>query len=90
MSIPQQHQQACTSLYTVAQSARTALIQPRSNREKERQKYILFFDTACTRRPSSTLFHNGLRSGTEKAMDSVVGRARSCSKVRHPLRCEPC
>jgi hypothetical protein len=35
MSIPQQSHQACTSLYTVAQSSRATLIQPRSNRETQ-------------------------------------------------------
>ena len=41
--------------------------------------------SVCTRRSSSTLFHNVLRSGTEKAMDSAVRHTRSSRMVRHPI-----
>ena len=40
--------------------------------------------TKCTRRSSSALIHNTLRSGTEKAMDSGVRLVRNCRMVRHP------
>ena len=39
MSILPQYQEDCTVLCTVVQSARTALMQPRSNHGQERQKY---------------------------------------------------
>ena len=45
---------------------------------------VLYFATACTRRSSSVLLHNALRSGTEKAMNLAARRARSCRMVRHP------
>jgi hypothetical protein len=51
---------------------------------RPRTSEVLYFATACTRRPSSALLHNALRSGTDKALDSATRRTRSWSMVRHP------
>ena len=44
---------------------------------------VLHFATDCTRRSSSALIHDALRSGTEKSMDSSVRHVRRCRMVRN-------
>ena len=44
--MPSRYQQACNALCTAAQSARAAPMQPRANREKERQKYYALLQLA--------------------------------------------
>ncbi len=45
-SVPPHFEEVCSALCTTAQSARTSLMQPRSNREKERQKYYVLLQLA--------------------------------------------
>jgi hypothetical protein len=54
-----------------------------SLQSRPRTSEVQYFPTACTRMPSSALLHNALRSGTEKAMDSVARReAAAWSAIR--------
>jgi hypothetical protein len=55
-----------------------------SLQSRPRTSEVLYFATDYTRRPSSTLFHNALRSGTEKAVDSVDRHSSCWSMVHHP------
>ncbi len=85
LSLYTQYEQACSAPDTVVSDDQTSPKQPRSNRDLKYLKYYtLQVTTACRRRSSSTLLHDELRSGTEKAMDSVDRRARNCRMVHHP------
>ena len=85
MSIPPKYEQDCNSLDTVPAGAQASPKQPRSNRDLKYSKYYTLQQLARGGQwSSSTLIHDALRSGTEKAMDSGARRARSCRMVRHP------
>ena len=83
MSIPHKYEQACSAPDTVAAGAQASHKQT-SIQSRPKISGVLHFATACTRRSSSALLHDALRSGTEKTMDSVARHVRSCSMVRHP------
>ena len=59
MSIPPQYQRVCSLLCTDAADARESLMHPRSNREKERQKYynLLQFPQGGHPLPWSTIYY---------------------------------
>ncbi len=87
MSVPPHYQQVCNTLWTSTKIDRTTLIQPPSNRGKERQKhYVLLQLETVTKEvilwPSTRRSSSDLR--TENALDSAARRPRRCSMVRHP------
>ena len=85
MSVLPKYEQDCRSLDTVVTDVQASPKQPRSNGDLKYLNYYTFQQIPRGGRPQTCSTMHALRSGTEKAMDSTVRRARRCRMVRHPI-----